>query len=111
MQHSTWLLSSAVFVETLNLQCVQWLQEELKRPFDFVAAATLSLSLPSFQQPLGRSFLSRSSDVSRDLALCYVVLTGTAGDIARSEQRGAERSGDLIGVTRRGQVLQLWMNF
>lgn len=88
------------------------LQEELKRPFDFVAGATLSLS-PIISPALCSAalFLSLSSDVSRDRALCSIILTGTPVHIARLEQRGVERSADLIGVTRRGEVLQLWMNF
>lgn len=91
---------------------MHWLPEKLKRPSDFVAGATLSLSpiIPP-TMCLTALFLSLSFDVSRDLSVCYIILAGALVRIARLEPCCVERGGDLIGVTRRGEPLQLWMNF
>lgn len=95
-----------------NLQCLQWLQEELKRPSDFVARATLSPShiIPPTMCSAALFFKPFLWRIARLRPWSHYPRRHR-DSIARLEQRCVARGGDLIGVTGRGEPLQLWMNF
>lgn len=95
-----------------NLQCMRWLQEELKKTFWFCCQSNaFPLSHHSTNNVLGRSFFKPFLWRIARLRPWSHHPRRHRDSIARIEQRCVERGGDLIGVTGRGEPLQLWMNF